>query len=406
MKNDVKPGEQRGGERRNDLEGERLRVERDERRDEHAEAARDDAREHGVHDREAARREPGEHRRDLVLRRRPRGQSERRPPEERRQHRRDDDHDPREQEPVLGTTRSKIVTVSGGEDRRRRLQAVAEDHDHAASRTSRRPSDAASLASGAVFRSGRKIASSISDAEHGHADEREREGRHGRELEAEVAGLERPEEVRGEHRDRAGGDVDDPGAAVDQDDAERDARDQRARTEPQRRVEEDVLHPAQSSQRAAGPGSCRAHRPSVFRVYFAPGGFSQVDGDLPLAFAHVVVELGLVAAGGRLAWATPCRRRHSAAARTSGPRKALNPAADRRRGELRVRDRVHDLHRREQRLPGALREDPEHVSHVRAVLQALLQVELRLRPRQVHERLGDAVRPLRDVAARVRDPEE
>ena len=55
MKNDVKPGEQRGGERRHDLEGKRLRVERDERRDEDAEASGDDAREHGVHDRQAAR---------------------------------------------------------------------------------------------------------------------------------------------------------------------------------------------------------------------------------------------------------------------------------------------------------------------------------------------------------------
>ena len=37
-------------------------------------------------------------------------------------------------------------------------------------------------------------------------------------------------------------------------------------------------------------------------------------------------------------------------------------------------------------------------AHGRPVLEALLQVELRLRSRQVHERLGDAVRPLRDVA--------
>ena len=94
-------GEERGGERGHDLKGERLRVERDEGRDEHAETPCDDAREHGVHDRQAARGEPGEHGRDLVLRRGPRRQSERRPPKERRQHRRDDDHDPREQEPVL-----------------------------------------------------------------------------------------------------------------------------------------------------------------------------------------------------------------------------------------------------------------------------------------------------------------
>ncbi len=50
----------------------------------------------------------------------------------------------------------------GRKDRRRRLQAVAEDRRSSPPRsTSRRPSDAASFASGAVFRSGRKMVSSI-----------------------------------------------------------------------------------------------------------------------------------------------------------------------------------------------------------------------------------------------------
>ena len=156
-------------------------------------------------DREAARGQAGEHRGDLVLRRRPRRQAERRPPVERRQQRRDEDHDPREQEPVLrhdavedrrrcrkgGPTGAdfrllpKIRIIAGLEDEqeperrgqlgeRRRVPERAED----------RQLD--------------------EDAEHGHADEREHEGRHRREVEVEVAGPERPEEVGGEHRDRAG----------------------------------------------------------------------------------------------------------------------------------------------------------------------------------------------------------
>ncbi len=48
-------GQKRGGQRRHDLERERLRVERDQRRDQHAEPSRDDGGEHGVRDGEAAR---------------------------------------------------------------------------------------------------------------------------------------------------------------------------------------------------------------------------------------------------------------------------------------------------------------------------------------------------------------
>ena len=265
-------GEERGGERGHDLEGERLRVERDKRRDEHAEASGDDAREHRVHDRQAARREPDEHRRDLVLRRGSRGQSEGRPAKERRQRRRDEDHDPREQEPVLGTTRSKIVTVSEGRTDGADFRLLPKIRIMPDSSTSRRPSDAASLASGAVFRSGRKIASSITTPNTAMQTSvranagTERAG-------TEVARPERPEEVRSDHRDRAHGDVDHARAPVDEDDAERNARDQRARAEPERRVEEDVPHRS-STHETAGPAL--PGPPSRLVLYFAPGGFSQL----------------------------------------------------------------------------------------------------------------------------------
>ena len=61
----------------------------------------------------------------------------------------------------LGTTRSKSVTVSEGRTAGADFRLFPKITIIPDSRTSRRPSDAASFASGAVFRSGRKIASSI-----------------------------------------------------------------------------------------------------------------------------------------------------------------------------------------------------------------------------------------------------
>ena len=60
-----------------------------------------------------------------------------------------------------GTTRSKTVTVPEGRTAGADFRVLPKIRIIPASRTSRRPSDAASLASGAVFRSGRKMASSI-----------------------------------------------------------------------------------------------------------------------------------------------------------------------------------------------------------------------------------------------------
>ena len=61
----------------------------------------------------------------------------------------------------IGTTRSKTVVVSEGRTAGADFSVFPKITIMPASRTSRRPSDAASLASGAVFLSGRKIASSI-----------------------------------------------------------------------------------------------------------------------------------------------------------------------------------------------------------------------------------------------------
>ena len=61
----------------------------------------------------------------------------------------------------IGTTRPKIMTVSVGSTDGADFRLLPKMTIIPDSSTSRRPSDAASFASGAVFRSGRKMASSI-----------------------------------------------------------------------------------------------------------------------------------------------------------------------------------------------------------------------------------------------------
>ena len=61
----------------------------------------------------------------------------------------------------IGTTRPRIVTVPDGRTDGADFRLLPKITIIPDSSTSRRPSDAASLASGAVFRSGRKMASSI-----------------------------------------------------------------------------------------------------------------------------------------------------------------------------------------------------------------------------------------------------
>ena len=137
--------------------------------DEHAERARDEAREHRVDHESRFGESPTSIADDLVLRGGARRETEARPAIQRRQRRGDEITIPARMKRSIGTTPPKIVTVSTG-----RIEGAvfgfAEDEQHRRpAATSRRPSEAASLASGEACRSGRKTSSSISDAEHRHA---------------------------------------------------------------------------------------------------------------------------------------------------------------------------------------------------------------------------------------------
>ena len=119
---------------------------------------------------------------------------------------------------------------------------------------SRTPSEATSFASGAAVRSGRNTASSIRTvtSDHEHVGERDRERRADRE--AELARPERPEREAREHRDRARGQVDEAGAPVGDDDADRDGRDRRAGPEAEQEEEEDLVHVVLVGISPTGPG--------------------------------------------------------------------------------------------------------------------------------------------------------
>ena len=54
--------------------------------------------------------------------------------------------------------------------------------------------------------------------------------------------VQRPEGVAAEHRDGAGGEVDDPRPSVGQHDGERDAGDQRSRAEAEEDEQQNLLH--------------------------------------------------------------------------------------------------------------------------------------------------------------------
>ena len=123
--------EQGGRERGDDVEGQRLPVERRDRGGEHAEPACDEAGEHGVDHRQAVRRQSRERRRDLVLRCRPGREAETAPAVERCEHDRGCDHDPRHQqavEPDVRRRRAHLVVLR--QHRRLRLRGVAERHEH------------------------------------------------------------------------------------------------------------------------------------------------------------------------------------------------------------------------------------------------------------------------------------
>ena len=121
-------------------------------------------------------------------------------------------------------------------------------------RINRIPSEATSLASGDDVRSGRKTSSSLSTPTQDRHHDRDDDCRSGRQRETEVVGLERPERVRGDHRDGAGGEVDDPRTAVRDDHGHGDPGDHRARPEAEQDEESNVLHcqSASSAQPRAG----------------------------------------------------------------------------------------------------------------------------------------------------------
>jgi hypothetical protein len=72
-------------------------------------------------------------------------------------------------------------------------------------------------------------------------DGRDHERRCRRHVHAELSGPQRPVAVPGEHRHRTGREVDDPRAAVGEDDPDRDPRDQRPCAEAEDREEDDLL---------------------------------------------------------------------------------------------------------------------------------------------------------------------
>ena len=143
-------------------------------------------------------------------------------------------------------------------------------------------------------------------------------------VEAEVAGLERPEDVGADHRDRADGDVDDAGAAIDQDDAERDARDQRSGAEPERREEDDVTASA-SVSRSGGPGGSRARR--LQSPYLASRAASASRRPASTCPCPCSCRTGSGSRRPPARPVEPCRRRSPAPPARTGPVNFLNPAA-------------------------------------------------------------------------------
>jgi hypothetical protein len=202
-------GEQRRCERRHDLERQREPVERGDRGRQHSEPARDDAREHRVRHRQAARRKADEHRRHLVLGRRARLQAETGPAVQRGEHGGGDDHDSRKQEAIQRHGSAEhLDDAAAGEDRRLRLGRRAERQEHGRLEREQDPERRRELRERR-----RGLQRPEREELHEHAgrhddDEGDDERRGGREVRAVDARAQRPERVPGEHRDRAGGEVD------------------------------------------------------------------------------------------------------------------------------------------------------------------------------------------------------
>ena len=236
------PREQGGCQRGDDVERERLPVEHRDRCGEHAEPPRDQAGEHGVDHRQAVRRQSRERRRDLVLRCGPRREAEAGPPVEGCEHRRGCDDDPRHQqavEPDEGAPELYLAVLR--QDRRLRLRRVAEGDQH------RRLQGQEHTERGGELRE-RRCCLERPEREQLHRDaeddddgERDHERGRGRDVRPEETGAQCPVGVAGEHGDAAACEVDHARPAVEEDNGERDAGDQRTDAQAEQSELPDLL---------------------------------------------------------------------------------------------------------------------------------------------------------------------
>ena len=203
-----------------------------------------------------------QHRRDLVLRRGPRREAEAAQPEEEREGERGGEDDPRQDEAVDRDDRAEDRDgAAAGAQAAAACVAIPNASETAACATSSTPSDAASFASGDGGPQRPERDELDQHAERDEDDERDDQRGGRRRVPAVDAGLERPVGVAGDHRDGAGREVDDPRAAVGQDDAEGDPGDQRAGAEPEDREEEELVPVHAEGQPGGGRGRRRAAPP-------------------------------------------------------------------------------------------------------------------------------------------------
>ena len=240
----------RAGTTRN---GKRGRVERRHRAGEDPEGAEHEAGEDRVRERQLVRRQPREAGGDVVLRRRPRREPEARPAVERPEHERHRHDHAAEDEGGKRHGRIEHADDPDRDDRRLGMLRGAEREEH---RRLRREEDAERRDELRERRGGaeRPVDRELDD----HGDEHdERVGQRDRDRradrEAELTGPERPEREAREHGDRARGQVDEPGAAVRDDDADGDGGDRRPGPEAEQEEEEYFVHVALVRVATTGP---------------------------------------------------------------------------------------------------------------------------------------------------------
>ena len=200
-----------------------------------------DRREHGVRERQLVRREAEQHRADLVLRRGPRREPEAAELEQQRERERDADDDRRQDEAVDRHDRAEQLDGVAREHRRLRLGVDPErerdsrlcDEQHAERRCELRERRGGSQ---------RPERDELDQHAERHEEQERQDQRRGRRrVPAVFAGLERPVRVAAEHRDRTRREIDEPRAAIGQDDPEGDPGDQCAGAEPEDREEEELV---------------------------------------------------------------------------------------------------------------------------------------------------------------------